>query len=248
MAKLESREGQRVPQVTFRYRENGEWKETDSHKLFDGRTVAVFSLPGAFTPTCSSTHLPRFNELAPTFKENGVDQVVCIAVNDPYVMEEWAKSQECGNVFMLPDGNGTFTEQMGMLVDKSEDSLGRRSWRYSMLVRDGVIEKMFIEPDEPGDPFKVSDADTLLRHVNPQAAQPDQIALLTREGCAFCAKAKKQLNEAGIPFADVNLPHSIRTRALGAIAKAATVPQLFVNGQLIGGSDAVQEWVARRNR
>jgi glutaredoxin-like protein len=88
----------------------------------------------------------------------------------------------------------------------------------------------------------------LLRHVNPQAAQPDQIALLTREGCAFCAKAKKQLNEAGIPFADVNLPHSIRTRALGAIAKAATVPQLFVNGQLIGGSDAVQEWVARRNR
>jgi glutaredoxin-like protein len=248
MAKLESREGQRVPQVTFRYRENGEWKETDSHKLFDGRTVAVFSLPGAFTPTCSSTHLPRFNELAPAFKENGVDQVVCIAVNDPYVMEEWAKSQECGNVFMLPDGNGTFTEQMGMLVDKSEDSLGRRSWRYSMLVRDGVIEKMFIEPDEPGDPFKVSDADTLLRHVNPRAAQPDQIALLTREGCAFCAKAKKQLNEAGIPFADVNLPHSIRTRALGAIAKAATVPQLFVNGQLIGGSDAVQEWLAKRNR
>jgi glutaredoxin-like protein len=243
-----SREGQRVPQVAFRYREDGEWKQTDSDTLFKGRTVAVFSLPGAFTPTCSSTHLPRFNELAPTFMENGVDQVVCIAVNDPFVMEEWAKSQECGNVFMLPDGNGAFTEQMGMLVDKTEDNLGKRSWRYSMLVRDGVIEKMFIEPDEPGDPFKVSDADTLLHHVNPQAQVPDQIALLTREGCAFCAKAKTQLHDAGIAFADVNLPHSIRTRALGAIAQARTVPQLFVNGELIGGSEAVDSWIAGRKR
>jgi glutaredoxin-like protein len=241
-----SREGQRVPQVTFRYRENGTWKETDTDKLFTGRTVAVFSLPGAFTPTCSSTHLPRFNELAPTFKENGVDQVVCIAVNDPFVMEEWAKSQECNNVFVLPDGNGAFTEQMGMLVDKSDLNFGKRSWRYSMLVRDGTVEKMFIEPDAPGDPFEVSDADTLLHYVNKDAKEPDQVALLAREGCDFCAKAKKQLNDAGVAFAEVDLPHTIRTRALGAIAKARTVPQLFVNGELIGGSDAVEEWLATR--
>lgn len=246
MPQPKSREGQPVPKVTFRYRENGEWKETDSDKLFRGRTVAVFSLPGAFTPTCSSTHLPRFNELAPTFKENGVDQVICIAVNDPFVMEEWAKNQECHNVFMLPDGNGAFTEQMGMLVDKSDLNFGKRSWRYSMLVRDGVIEKMFIEPDEPGDPFKVSDADTLLHYVNENARMPDEIALLTREGCAFCAKAKKQLGEAGIEFAEVPLPHTIRTRALGAIANAKTVPQLFVNGELIGGGDEIEKWVARR--
>lgn len=248
MPKLQSREGQPVPSVNFRYRENGEWKEIDSDKLFGGRSVAVFSLPGAFTPTCSSTHLPRFNELAPTFKENGVDQVVCIAVNDPYVMEEWAKSQECRDVFMLPDGNGAFTEQMGMLVDKSDENFGKRSWRYSMLVRNGIIDKMFVEPDEPGDPFKVSDADTLLHYVNPKAKEPDQIALLTREGCAFCAKAKKLLNEADVVYADVNLPHTIRTRALGAIAKARTVPQLFVNGKLIGGSEAVAEWVAKRRK
>lgn len=241
-----SREGQPVPNVTFRYRENGEWNETDTEKLFKGRTVAVFCLPGAFTPTCSSSHLPRFNELAPTFKENGVDQVVCIAVNDPFVMEEWAKGQEADNVFVLPDGNGAFTEQMGMLVDKSDLNFGKRSWRYSMLVRDGTIEKMFIEPDEPGDPFTVSDADTLLRYVNADAKTPNQIALLTREGCSFCAQAKKQLKEAGVEYAEVSLPHTIRTRVLGAVAKAQTVPQLFVNGELIGGSEQIDAWVKRR--
>lgn len=241
-----SREGQPVPHVRLRCRQNGEWKEIDTGQLFAGRTVAVFSLPGAFTPTCSSTHLPRFNELAPAFRQYGVDLVVCIAVNDPYVMEEWAKNQECDNIFMLPDGNGAFTGQMGMLVDKSDENLGKRSWRYSMLVRNSIIEKMFIEPDEPGDPFTVSDADTLLHYVNKDAKAPEQVALLTREGCAFCARAKKLLNDAGIPFAEVDLPHTIRTRALGAIARAKTVPQLFVNGDAIGGSEAIEAWVKQR--
>ena len=248
MTQLKSREGQPVPKVTFRYRENGHWKETDTDKLFKGRTVAVFSLPGAFTPTCSGTHLPRFNELAPTFKQHGVDQVICVAVNDPFVMEEWARNQEANNVFVLPDGNGAFTGQMGMLVDMSEENLGKRSWRYSMLVKDGTIDKMFIEPDKPGDPFEVSDADTLLHYVDKDAKAPDQVALLTREGCEFCAKARQQLKNAGVEFADVNLPHALRTRALGAIAKARTVPQLFVNGELIGGGDAVESWVKQRKQ
>jgi len=239
-------EGQPVPQVQFRYRDGTTWKETSSDALFKGRTVAVFSLPGAFTPTCSSTHLPRFNELAPVFRQNGVDQVVCIAVNDPFVMQEWAKSQECGNVFMLPDGNGEFTRQMGMLVDKSDLNFGQRSWRYSMLVRDGIVEKMFVEPDKPGDPFEVSDADTLLHYVNKDARGPDQAALLTREGCEYCAKAKRLLDDAGVAYAEVPLPHSIRTRALGAMAQARTVPQLFVNGELVGGSDAIEKWVNGR--
>lgn len=241
-----SRQGQPVPQVRFRYRADDQWKEISSDDLFKGRTVAVFSLPGAFTPTCSSTHLPRFNELAPTFGQYGVDQVVCIAVNDPFVMQAWAASQECGNVFMLPDGNGAFTREMGMLVDKSDLNFGQRSWRYSMLVRDGIVEKMFVEPEEPGDPFKVSDADTLLHYVNQDAHEPDQVALLSREGCEFCAKAKRLLDEAGVAYADVALPHSIRTRALGAIAKARTVPQLFVNGERIGGSEAIEAWVRQR--
>src|SRR6267143_1089718 len=138
-----NREGQRVPQVTFRARSESDWKPITTDDVFHGKTVVVFSLPGAFTPTCSSTHVPRYNELAPAFFANGVERIVCISVNDAFVMNEWARTQECGNTLMLPDGNGDFTEKMGMLVDKSELGFGRRSWRYSMLVKDGVINKMF---------------------------------------------------------------------------------------------------------
>ena len=240
-----TREGQPVPQVKFRYRADNEWKETTSDALFKGRTVAVFSLPGAFTPTCSSTHLPRFNELAPTFRDNGVDQVVCIAVNDPFVMEEWAKSQESDNIFMLPDGNGAFTEAMGMLVDKSDLNFGKRSWRYSMLVRDRVIEKMFLEPQKPGDPFEVSDADTMLKHINPNAKKPDQVAILTREGCGFCARAKKLLKDLGYQYSEVALNHSDRSRVVGAISGRGTVPQVFVNGQHIGGLEELERWAKK---
>jgi glutaredoxin-like protein len=242
---LHSREGEQIPEVSFRVRRDGEWATVTSDEIFGDRTVVVFSLPGAFTPTCSSTHLPRYNELAPVFRAQGIDEIVCIAVNDPFVMEEWAKDQEAQNIFLLPDGNGEFTAKMGMLVDKSDLNFGRRSWRYSMLVRNKRIEKMFIEPQEPGDPFKVSDADTMLDYVNPKARKPDQVALLTREGCSFCAKAKSLLHEAGIEFAEVPLPHTIRTRVLGAIAGAQTVPQLFVNGHLVGGSDAIDAWLRK---
>ena len=240
-----SREGQRVPDVSFRLRRNGEWATVTTDEIFAGKNIVVFSLPGAFTPTCSSTHLPRYNELAPVFKAQGIDAIVCISVNDPFVMEEWAKDQEAANVTLLPDGNGEFTEKMGMLVDKSDLNFGKRSWRYSMLVRNKVIEKMFIEPQKPGDPFEVSDADTMLNYINPKARRPDQVAILTREGCSFCAKAKQMLNDAGIDFAEVPLPHTIRTKAVGAIAGAQTVPQVFVNGRLVGGSAELEAWLRK---
>src|SRR5690606_16225357 len=115
-----------------------------------------------------------------------------------------------------------------------------------MLVRDGIIEKMFIEPEKPGDPFEVSDADTLLHYLNKNAKAPDHVALLSREGCAFCRKAKQLLDDAGIAYADISLPDSIRSRALGALANAQTVPQLFVNGQLVGDSEAIAQWVHKR--
>src|SRR4029077_16241574 len=194
---FESKEGQKVPQVAFRTRTESDWKNVTSDDIFKGRTVVAFSLPGAFTPTCSSTHLPRFNELAPAFFANGVDSIVCISVNDPFVMNEWAKDQECANTTVIPDGNGEFTAGMGMLVDKTDLGFGKRSWRYSMLVKDGVVEKMFVEPEKAGDPFEVSDADTMLAHVNPRARKPDQVAIFTREGCGFCAKAKALLTEHG---------------------------------------------------
>ena len=235
-------EGKKVPQVTFRTRVDNDWKNVSSDEIFKGRTVVVFSLPGAFTPTCSSTHLPRYNELAPAFFANGLDAIVCISVNDAFVMNEWAAGQECDNITLLPDGNGEFTGAMGMLVDKSDLGFGKRSWRYSMLVRDGVVEKMFVEPQKPGDPFEVSDADTMLAYIAPKAKKPDQVAILTREGCGYCAKAKQLLQELGYAYAEVSLGNANRSRIVGAITGAGTVPQVFVNGERIGGLEELERW------
>ena len=240
---LPNREGQLVPDVSFRIRKAGDWATVTSAELFGGKNVIVFSLPGAFTPTCSSTHLPRYNELAPVFKAEGIDSIVCVSVNDPFVMEEWGKDQEAADVMLLPDGNGAFTEAMGLLVDKSDLNFGKRSWRYSMLVRDRKIEKMFLEPQKEGDPFEVSDADTMLHYLDPKASIPEPVAILTREGCPFCIKAKQMLTDAGYTFAEVPLPHTIRSKALGAIASAQTVPQVFIGGRLIGGSEQLEAYL-----
>ncbi|MGH8852606.1 MAG: glutathione peroxidase [Casimicrobiaceae bacterium] len=237
--------GKPVPEGTFRTRNAGQWRDIASRDIFKGRTVVLFALPGAYTPTCSSTHLPRYNELAPTFHEAGVDEIVCLSVNDPFVMSEWQRDQNAPHITFLPDGNGEFTRAMGMLVDKSDLGFGKRSWRYSMLVRDRRIEKMFIEPDEPGDPFEVSDADTMLAYLNPRAKKPDQVAILTREGCSFCAKAKRLLADAGIAYAEVPLRHAIRSKVVGAITGAQTVPQVFVNGKLIGNAEDLERFLKR---
>jgi glutaredoxin-like protein len=239
------REGQKLPQVTFRTRVANDWKSVTTDDLFKGKTVVVFSLPGAFTPTCSSTHLPRYNELAPAFFAHGVDAIVCVSVNDAFVMNEWAADQESDNVILLPDGNGEFTAGMGMLVDKSDLGFGKRSWRYSMLVRDGVVHKAFIEPEKPGDPFEVSDADTMLAYVAPNAKKPDRVAILTREGCSFCARAKTLLKDLGYEYAEVSLGHRNRSRILGAIAGAGTVPQVFINGTRIGGYEELERWAKK---
>lgn len=234
---LPNREGQRVPHVTFHTRQNNEWVDVTTDELFAGKTVIVFSLPGAFTPTCSSTHLPGYNELAKVFKQNGVDSIICMSVNDTFVMNEWAKDQEADNVILIPDGNGEFTEGMGMLVDKADLGFGKRSWRYSMLVKDGVIDKMFVEPEVPGDPFEVSDAETMLRYINPSAAKPQLISLFTKVGCPFCARAKAMLNERGLDYEEIVLGKEITTRSLQAVTGATTVPQVFVNGTRVGGSE-----------
>ena len=242
---LVSREGARVPDVAFRIRRNGEWATITTDDIFAHRNVVVFSLPGAFTPTCSSTHVPGYNELAPAFRANGIDSIVCISVNDAFVMNEWAADQGAENILFLPDGNGEFTEGMGQLVDKGDLGFGKRSWRYSMLVRDGVVEKMFVEPNKPGDPFEVSDAATMLAYINPKARKPDQVAILTRDNCQYCAQAKALLDERGIDYAEIPLTHNIRLKALGAIAGAQTVPQVFINGERIGGLEELKRWAAR---
>ncbi|BAZ88689.1 peroxiredoxin [Cylindrospermopsis raciborskii] len=169
---------QTVPDVVFKTRVRDEliggpnpfrWQDRTTQQLFAGKRVVVFSLPGAFTPTCSTSHLPRYEELYDEFKSLGVDEVICVSVNDAFVMYQWGKQQGAQKVFLLPDGNGEFTRKMGMLVDKSNLGFGMRSWRYSMVVNNCHIEKMFVEPGYedncPTDPFEVSDADTMLKYL-----------------------------------------------------------------------------------
>lgn len=242
---LQNREGQAVPQVVFPVRDNNEWKKVTTDDLFKNKTVVVFSLPGAFTPTCSSSHLPRYNELAPAFAAQGVDSIVCVSVNDTFVMNEWAKDQESNNITLLPDGNGAFTEGMGMLVDKSDLGFGKRSWRYSMLVKNGVVEKMFIEPQKDGDPFEVSDADTMLEYIAPSAKKPDQVVVFSKPGCPFCIKAKALLQDKGYDPIDIPLENKVRGRVIGAISGASTAPQVFINGALIGGLEQLEAHFAR---
>lgn len=242
----ENREGKRVPKTTFRVRRGHDWVNVTTDELFAGKTVVVFALPGAFTPTCSSSHVPRYNQLAPQLRAHGVDDIVCISVNDSFVMNEWQTSQKADEIRFIPDGNGAFTNGMGMLVDKEELGFGKRSWRYSMLVRDGVIEKMFIEPEVPGDPFEVSDADTMLAYVAPDAPMPMDVTVMSRDGCPHCVRAKELLRNAGIDFEELVLNRDYTDRSLRAVAASASVPQVFVNGDHIGGADALESWLAER--
>ncbi len=168
----------RVPHATMRTRVRNdalggpnpfEWKALTSDDVFKGKRIVLFALPGAFTPTCSTSHLPRYEELYDEFKRLGIDEVVCLSVNDAFVMYQWGRGQNADKVFLLPDGNAEFTRKMGMLVDKGNLGFGKRSWRYAMYVVDGEIEKIFIEDgfddDAPADPFEVSDADTMLEYL-----------------------------------------------------------------------------------
>lgn len=238
---LENKENQAVPQVTFRTRQNHEWVDVSTDEVFKNKTVIVFSLPGAFTPTCSSTHVPRYNQFSSTFKQHGIDEVICMSVNDAFVMNEWQKEQNAYNITFLPDGNTDFTAGMGMLVDKEDLGFGKRSWRYSMLVKNGIIEKMFIEPDLPGDPFEVSDADTMLNYIAPEAEKPSDVTVFTRKGCPFCVKAKALLDEQGITYEELVLNQDYTESSLRAVSGKTSVPQVFINGQHIGGSDELEQ-------
>ncbi|MCG8670148.1 MAG: glutathione peroxidase [Pseudomonadales bacterium] len=238
-------EGQRVPNVTFPIRENDEWVQVTSDDIFADKTVIVFALPGAFTPTCSSSHLPRYNELVPVFKKQGVDEVVCLSVNDTFVMNAWQKDQGADNIRFLPDGNGEFSQGMGLLVNKQGLGFGKRSWRYSMLVKNGVVEKLFVEPEKPGDPFEVSDADTMLNHINPNAELPKRITVITKPGCPHCARAKALLTDNSHDYEEIVMgEEGISYSSLFAISGQSTAPQIFIEGENIGGADELEAYFA----
>ncbi len=164
-----------VPNVVFKTRIRDEslggdnpfrWEDVSTDNIFNNKKIVILALPGAFTPTCSSTHLPGFDKKYQQIIDNGVDEIYCLSVNDAFTMFQWSKNLNIKNVKMLPDGNADFTRGMGMLVKKENLGFGERSWRYAMLVENNTIVKIFSEPGKsdncPDDPFTVSDVDTML--------------------------------------------------------------------------------------
>ena len=165
-----------IPEHSFRCRFEHKsifiWKDITTDMMFKDKKIVIFGLPGAFTPTCSNEQLPAFEAQYEKFKELGIDDVYCISVNDGFVMRSWGISMtpKVEKVFLCPDGDGSFTEKMGMLVDKPANKFGKRSWRYSAYVDNGEIKKMFIEPgkndkSEDEDPYEVSDPETMLKYL-----------------------------------------------------------------------------------
>ncbi len=172
-------QGQQLPDIVFKTRVRDEsiggpnpfrWQDMSTADFFKGKRVAVFSLPGAFTPTCSSKQCPSYDLAFDEMKKLGIDEVYCISVNDAFAMFQWAKNLNVKNVRMIPDGSGHFTRRMGMLINKEHLGFGYRSWRYSMVVNDGVVEKWFQEPGindvgSDSDPYEVTDPDTMIAYL-----------------------------------------------------------------------------------
>ena len=172
-----------IKKHTFKFREGdseekggctfigGTWKDITTDDLFKGKRIVLFSLPGAFTPTCSSEELPSYDRMYQEFKELGIDDVYCVSVNDAFVMNAWKRDLEIKNVKMIPDGCGTFTSNMGMLVAKPAQGFGMRSWRYAAVVNDGVVEKMFEEPgfnnfSDDDDPYVISKPEIVKNYLD----------------------------------------------------------------------------------
>ena len=175
--------GKKVPDVTFRTRVRDEsvgganpfrWQDMTSADYFKGKRVILFSLPGAFTPTCSTYQLPDFEKLYPEFKAEGIDEIYCISVNDAFVMNAWGKSQNLDNVKLIPDGSGEFTRKMGMLVHKDNLGFGMRSWRYAAIINDGQIEQWFEEEGYSdncdSDPYGVSSPQNIMEKLKAKIA------------------------------------------------------------------------------
>jgi len=237
MVERASRVGSKVPEVQLSELQDGNVRKVSTADLFKGRRVILFALPGAFTPTCSTAHVPGYVARLKDFHDAGIADVVCLSVNDPFVMEAWQRSEKAAGIRFVADPYAEFTRAMGMEVDHRDAGLGVRSWRYSMLVDDGTVEAMFVEPDVPGDPFEVSDADTLWNYLRPDQKGAGTAFMLAREGCPHCARAKALLKEHGITFEAIHLGDGLTMQGVKAASGTATVPQVYIDGRLIGGAD-----------
>nr|WP_275072583.1 redoxin family protein [Petrachloros mirabilis] len=171
-------EGKPVPKVNFRMFSEVGWHDLSTADLFEHKTIVAFAVPGAFTCPYSPLQLLGYNEYAKSFRANGVDDILCFSVNDPFSLAAWAEAEGANQVRFIPDLKGDFTRQMGMMVNLSDKGMGYRSCRYSMLVKDGVIQKMFVEHDGVEAMPVVSNAETMLEYINPNAEKPEQTAVL----------------------------------------------------------------------
>ena len=173
------KEGYQIPQVEFVFRENGEFVNRTSAELFNGKRVVIFSLPGAFTPTCSAYQLPGFEEKYEEFTALGIDAIYCVSVNDGFVMNAWAQDQNIEKVKLIPDGNAYFTRSMGYFVSKSNLGFGDRSWRYAAVVDNGIIEKLFVEDGQRDnadtDPYEASTPEAVFEYVKSSVRETAQV-------------------------------------------------------------------------
>lgn len=229
---MEDKAGHHVPQVMFRIRDNYRWVSRSSDDFFKNKRVILFALPGAFTPICSTLHLPSYNDYYDTFRANGIDDVLCLAVNDGFVLEAWKKAEKADKITMLPDVDGEFSINLGFLVNKSDMCLGNRSWRYSMVVDNGVIEKMFLEPEGRGnDPYGASSAENMLHYLNPEAELPDSVTVYSKHGCLECEKVKDILKKHHVPYEEFFLHDDFSIKTVKALSGSSSLPQVFINGR-----------------
>ena len=229
-----SMEGKQVPNCVFKSKKRSiSLLDISTDKIFKGKKVVFFALPGAFTPTCTMEQLPRYEQLAKLFIENGIDEVVCLGVNDPFIMEKWGEDMHINEVRILADGNAEFTKAMGMDIDLSGAGLGTRSKRYSMYVEDGVIKKMFIEDEGNPTGMSVSDADTMFKYLFPNKPAVPNIALIVQPGCPDCAKMKLMLEEAKLPYEQLRYGYEVLGSMMKAITGESTFPQVFIDGKHI---------------
>ena len=231
---IQDKTGQQVPAVEFKIREGLKWVTKSTHDFFKNKRVILFALPGAFTPVCSTLHLPTYNELYDTFRANGIDDVFCLAVNDAFVLEAWKKAEKAWKITMIPDVDAEFSTKMNFLKNRSDLCLGNRSWRYSMVINNEVIEKMFIEPEgEATDPYGVSSAETMLKYLNPNAKLPDSVTIFTKYGCQECEEMKDLLRSHSTPFEELMLNEDFSIKTVRALSNSTELPLVFINGKKI---------------
>ncbi len=230
--------GQRLPSTLLLNVCEGEHVAQKSDDFFRGKRVILFGLPGAFTPICSTSHLPRFEALASEFLHAGVDAIVCIATNDCFVLDVWRKQLGIQHVKFVSDPSGAFTAAMGLLV--ASDTLGTRSRRYSLVALDGVVEQFYIEDESGNDSLTVSDADTLLAAITGKP-KPPAVLLFAVNGCPACERAKELLDRQGLRYEIILIGTDINVQALRAATGQNKLPQVFIDGRYVGGYDQLQQ-------